>query len=156
MTFIGGVMYIKKSSIKDEKLFAPFSEIDLQSRDYIKKAISVAEDIKAGREVDLDKLAQIRDKATLDRNILKGDFVIQAILDFVPYKPKPRTLKKGKTVDKLVEEVFIRERDKECSITEFCKLHNISRPKYYRIKNIAYEDTETKERILAIKSSVGL
>lgn len=147
-------MYIKKSAIKDEKLFASFANIDLQSRGYIQEAMSIVQDMREGKEIDSDRLAMVRDEATQDRDILKGDFVIQAMLDFMPFKPKPRTLKKGSQTDKIIELVFIRERDKEQSISAFCGSHGLTRTKYYRIRDMKYDDPETRDRILKIRQAV--
>ena len=82
------------ANITDKKLYAPIQNVQFSNRDYIEKAKQIAKKIveydpegtmseyhiKKGTQTAED-VAYVRDKASEDRDILKGDFVILAYVD---------------------------------------------------------------------------
>ena len=159
------------ANITDKKLYAPIQNVQFSNRDYIEKAKQIAKKIveydtegtmseyhiKKGTQTAED-VAYVRDKASEDRDILKGDFVILAYVDMfreqkksvAPIEGKGKFLKMS---DKLIRAIFENDRDGG-KVNDFCTKNRITRTKYYRVLKMDLKQPRDIERIERIRKEV--
>lgn len=140
--------------IKPEKLYAEFNEVTLSDKAYVQLARKVAAQIRDGEKPDINDLAFIREAASKDIELLKGDYVISAFLTAMTWDRWAN----GKCIDiteTLAEKIYRHHFKRDISVKEFCEVHFITRNKYYRVVNCDVKYQPHKEQLQEIKARVA-
>lgn len=142
--------------ISEHKLNAPFRRTSDVDRAYLDLARKVAQQIDKGEEPDVEDLRAIRLDAAQDREYLKGDIAIAAFLDALQWD----RWEKGKMIkydDAMARGVYKHHYTKErtkLKVTEYCRINQLTRNKYYRILDAKVKHEETRKKLLELKEEV--
>lgn len=140
--------------IKPEKLYAEFNEVTLSTKPYVQLARKVAAQIRDGEKPDINDLAFIREAASKDIELLKGDYVISAFLTAMTWD----RWENGKAIDineKEAEKIYRHHFNKTMTVKDFCLQNRLTRNKYYRVLNCNVKYQPHKEQLQEIKARVA-
>lgn len=120
---------------------------------YFKLAGKIAKDIMNDKEPCPGEIARVRVDAVNDKSNLKGDFVIAVSLELNSYKVN-NSWGKGRTMlvtKEFAELVFEHDLKRVRNVAKFCRENNITRDRYYKIRNIDVKQEATRKLLLKAK-----